>query len=72
MSNGESDEKETVDLVRGPKKADLRKVSTRKLREAHEKRGVNIEVNADHPNQTKITKTIVEDIPAPKIKEEND
>ncbi len=55
-----------VDWVRGPKKADLSKVSLKKIQKAHKERGINVEVDADRPSQSKVTKTIVKGMPAPK------
>jgi len=55
-----------VDWTRGPKKADLSKVPLEKIRKAHQERGVNVEVDADRPDQSKVTKTVVKEMPAPK------
>lgn len=55
-----------VDWVRGPKRADLSKVRLEKIQKAHEERGVNVEVDADRPGQSKVTKTVVKEMPAPK------
>ena len=58
-----------VDWVRKPKKADLSKVSLKKIREAHKERGIGVEVDADRPSQSKVTKTVVKGMPAPKSSE---
>lgn len=69
MSEDESGE--TVSWIRGPKKADLSKVPLDKIQKAHEERGLNVEVNADRPNQSKVTKTIIKGIPVSKSSEES-
>ncbi len=58
-----------VDWVRGPKKIDPSKVSLEKIRKAHKERGIGIEVDADRPGQSKVTKTVVKGMPAPKSSE---
>lgn len=58
-------EEEKVDWVRGPKKANLSDVDVQKIQQAHDERGVSVEVNADQPDQSKVTKTAVEGMPAP-------
>lgn len=60
-----AEEKERVNWVRGPKKVDSRNVSLEDAIEA-EKRGINVEVNADNPAQSVVTKTVIEGMPAPK------
>lgn len=55
-----------VDWVRKPKKADLSKVPLGKIQKAHKERGINVEVDADSPGQSKVTKTVVKGMPAPK------
>ena len=55
-----------VDWVRGPKKANLSGVDIHKIQKAHDERGINVEVDADQPDQSKVTKTVVEGMPAPK------
>ena len=54
-----------VDWVRGLKKIDRRNVSLEKVEEAH-KRGVSIEPDGDNPSQSKVIKTVVKGMPAPK------
>ena len=55
-----------VDWARGPKKADLSEVSLKKIQKAHKEKGINVEVDADSPGQSKVTKTVVKGMPAPK------
>lgn len=63
------DKTEKVDWVRGPKKADLSKVPLEKIQKAHEEKSVNVEVDADRPSQSKVTKTVLKGMPAPKSSE---
>jgi hypothetical protein len=63
-------EEEKVDWVRGPKKINSKNVSLEKVEEA-QKRGVNVEVDADNPDQTIVTKTVVKGIPAPKEQDQS-
>jgi hypothetical protein len=60
------DETERVDWVRGPKKADLSNVNVHKIAEARKKRGIEIEPPAAGLGKSKVTKKVVEDMPAPK------
>ena len=53
-----------VDWVRGPKRINSKKVSLGRVLEAEE-REVAVEGDTDNPDQSKVTKTVVEDIPAP-------
>ncbi len=64
----EESPKEKVDWVRGPKKIDRRNVSPEKIEEAY-KRGVSIEADGDNPDQSKVIKTVVKGMPAPKSSE---
>ncbi len=54
-----------VDWERGPKKIDSSKVSVEKVLKAQE-RGIGIAVDADRPDQSKVIKTVVKGMPAPK------
>lgn len=60
-------DEEKVDWVRGPRKADVSGVGVHKLQKAHEERGINVEVDADRPGQFEITKTVIAEMPAPKL-----
>ena len=60
----ESENKKKIDWIRGSKKADLSEVNLRKIQKAHEERGLNVEVDADHPENTTITKTVIKGLPA--------
>jgi len=62
---------EETDWVRGPKRADVSKVNVHKIQEAHEQRGINVEVNADKPEESQVTKTVVSGLPAKPEKEED-
>lgn len=54
-----------VDWVRGPKRINSKNVSLEKVLEAEE-RGIAVEGDADNPDQSIVTKTVVEDMPAPR------
>ena len=58
-----------VDWERGPKKIDSSKVSFEKVQKAHKERGIGIAVDADRPDQSKVIKTVVKGMPAPKPSE---
>lgn len=63
---GEESPERKVDWVRGPKKADLSKVNVHKIAEAHEERGIEVETPAGGQGKSKVTKKVVEGMPAPK------
>ena len=63
---GEKDEK--VDWVRKPREADLSDVNVHKLDKAWEERGIDVEVPAAGVGKSKVTKVVVEEMPAPKEK----
>lgn len=69
MPEGE-DKKETVEWMRGPKKANLGNVDVHKLIKAKEERGVEIGVPAGGKGKSTVIKTAVTGMPAPKKKEE--
>jgi len=58
-----------VDWERGPKEIDSSKVSVEKTQKAHKERGIGIAADADRPDQSKVTKTVVKGMPAPKSSE---
>ncbi|MCK4588199.1 hypothetical protein KAT60_00090 [Candidatus Woesebacteria bacterium] len=62
---GEDSTEGKVDWVRG-KEADLSKVSVRKIAKAHKKRGIEVESPAGGKGKSKITKKVIEGMPAPK------
>lgn len=65
-----SDEtKETVNWVRGPKTADLSEVPVGKLIEAHEERGVEVDMPTGGKGKSIVIKTAVTGMPAPKSEE---
>ncbi len=55
-----------VDWVRGPKKADLSEVNVHKIAKAREERGIEVEPPAAGLGKSKVTKKVVEGMPAPK------
>ena len=67
MSEDEAGKK--VDWVRGPKEADLSKVEVNKIAKAHEERGIEVETPTAGKGKSKVTKIVVEDMPAPKSSE---
>ncbi len=55
-----------VDWVRGPKEADLSKVNVRKIAKARKERGIEVESPTGGRGKSKVTKKVVEGMPAPK------
>lgn len=67
MSGGESGEGKS-DWSRGPRNANLARVSVHKLDRAARERGVRVEVQSVRPGrvQAQVSKTVVEGMPAPR------
>jgi hypothetical protein len=61
-----------VDWVRGPKKADLSEVNVHKIAKAHEERGIEVEAPTAGKGKSKVTKTVVKGMPAPKSSKEGE
>lgn len=61
---------EEIEWVRGPKKANLSRVSVSKIIEAHSKRGINVEASLGG-NKSDITQTVVVGIPPKPDTQEN-
>jgi hypothetical protein len=63
------DKTEKVDWVRRPREADLSNVDVHKIAEARKKRGIEVETPTAGKGKSKVTKIVVEGMPAPKSSE---
>ena len=66
---GDGENREEVNWVRGPKLADLSKVSIIKILNAHEQRGIEVEVPSGNEGKASVIKTVVTGLPAPTKKD---
>lgn len=63
-----SEDKDRLDWVRGPKQADLSNVPVDKLIRAHKERGIQVDLPKSGKGKSKVIKTVVTGMPAPKKK----